>query len=307
MRCEWPSCKRERFLTEEDFTLHLNQHRDWLRARFVVPGACQWPGCGSKSVFETEASFNRHVKVHMKTRWCKFAGCKHLQGFPTKYDLDRHVKTHSKEHPFKCPDSCCFSHTQGFSRKDKLDGHIKVRHPHLMSIVESLRCDVHGCPTKTAFQTREELKEHFVTAHPYGDRRFCPVKGCAEHVESPNISAKLVEHIGADHGFTQCIFDHCDFCARKDLVARHILDDHMSYSTSKECQLPGCHGSRSQFNGDLFLAHLSDHHNIKRPDGSRYEVLSAAREGDTSYFSDGEFVACTHCSKSKTQPDKNEG
>jgi hypothetical protein len=154
MRCEWPSCKRERFLTEDDFTLHLNQHRDWLRARFVVPGACQWPGCGSKSVFETEASFNRHVKVHMKTRWCKFAGCKHLQGFPTKYDLDRHVKTHSKEHLFKCPDTRCFSHTQGFSRKDKLDGHIKVRHPHLMSIVESLRCDVHGCRTNSAWYVR---------------------------------------------------------------------------------------------------------------------------------------------------------
>lgn len=308
MRCDWPSCKRERFLTKEDFTLHMNQHRERLRASFVVPSICQWPGCGSPSVFDTGASFNRHVKTHIKTHWCTFAGCKYqIQGFPSKGDLDRHVKTHLKEHPFECPDSCCSRHTQGFSRKDKLDEHIKSRHPHLMSIVKSLRCDVHGCSTKTAFQTRQGLEEHFVTAHPNSDRLYCPVKGCTEHSKGVFVSAELLLHIEADHGFTQCIYDHCDFCARKDLVARHILDDHLSFLKFKECPLLGCDGSRSGFTFDLFFAHLSDHHNIKKPDGYRFATSLAAEKSDISYFSDGEFVACTHCSKSKTQPDRNEG
>jgi hypothetical protein len=74
-----------------------------------------------------------------------------------------------------------------------------------------------------------------------------------------------------------------------------------------DCQLPGYDRSRSQFTHHLLLAHLSDHHNIKRPDGYGYAAFLAADKGDTSYFGDGEFVACTYCTKSKTQPDKNEG
>lgn len=308
MSCEWPSCKKERFLSEVDFTLHLRQHCDGLRANFVAPGACQWPGCSSKPAVRTRSQFSRHVNVHVKTVWCKFAECKHMQGFASKSDLKRHVQTvHSKEHVFKCPDSSCFSHTQGYSRKDKFDEHIQDHHPDLMSIVESLRCNVRGCAKKTAFQTEEELGEHFRSNHTNRPSWYCPVKGCTEHPKKYYVKETTVRHIWANHNCTHCIYDHCAFGARKDLVAQHILRHHPLFVAFGECRLPGCEGSRSQFDFDLFLAHLSDHHNIKARGGGEFAAFRAAKKGDTTYFGDGKFVACTQCSKSNTQSGQNEG
>ena len=308
MRCEWPSCKKESFLTKEDFTRHLHHHRDEVKGNFVVPGACQWPGCRSRlsgTQFKTEAGFDQHVKLHMKSHWCEVPGCKHREGFARQYDLTRHLKTHSKEREFKCPDSGCTSNSLGFSRKDKLDAHIKARHPYLMNIIQSLRCDVHGCATKKPFNTIEDLKAHFVTTHEYNRQHRCPVESCTRHSNGFTASAKLVKHIEAEHDPPMCTFDHCDFRSLGRVMDRHVQQYHQGIFNSWECKLPGCEESRSKFGYERLRAHLSHHHDIKGKNYS-FSLLCAAERGDKSYFSDQPFVPCKYCSKLKTHPNQND-
>ncbi|KAF4615585.1 hypothetical protein G7Y89_g15289 [Cudoniella acicularis] len=229
MRCEWPSCKKECFLTKEDFTQHLHHHRDDVRDKFAVAGACQWPGCRSRKsgvTFKTKADFDRHLKLHMKSHWCDVPGCKHGEGFARQHDLRRHLRTHSMEHEFKCPDSSCTSNSFGFSRKDKLDAHIKTRHPHLMDTVQSHRCEVYGCMIKKPFDTIEDLEQHFVTLHEHNRPHLCPVEGCGRHSNGFTNRGKLVEHIKAGHDPPKCTFDHCDFRSLGDVMANHIQRSH---------------------------------------------------------------------------------
>ena len=303
MRCEWPSCKKESFLTKEDFTRHLHHHRDEVKGNFVVPGACQWPGCRSRlsgTQFKTEAGFDQHVKLHMKSHWCEVPGCKHREGFARQYDLTRHLKTHSKEREFKCPDSGCTSNSLGFSRKDKLDAHIKARHPYLMNIIQSLRCDVHGCATKKPFNTIEDLKAHFVTTHEYNRQHRCPVESCTRHSNGFTALAKLSKHIEAEHDPPKCTFDHCDFRSLGNVMDQHIRQYHQGVW---ECKLPGCEESRSKFGYERLRAHLSHHHDIE---DQTYISLSAASQGNMSYFSHQLFVTCKYCSKLETQPNQND-
>lgn len=298
MRCEWPSCKKESFLTTEQFIQHLHHHCDDVKGKFVVPGACQWPGCRSRKsgvTFKTDADFDRHLKVHLKSHWCDVPGCKHREGFARRYDLMRHVKSHSKEREFKCPDSSCTSNSIGFLRKDKLDAHIKIRHPHLMNDVQSRRCNVHGCTTKKPFDTVEDLKAHFVTLHE-GSRPYrCMVENCTRRSNGFTAWGKLVEHIKVEHNPPKCEFDHCDFRSLGDVMVKHHTRTHYDILLPMmECKLPGCEGSRSAFTFDRWLDHLADHHDIGR---FTAELLEAASAGDTSYFNDTTFVPCKYCSE----------
>ncbi|CZR55627.1 uncharacterized protein PAC_05515 [Phialocephala subalpina] len=303
MRCEWPSCKKESFFTKEHFTQHLHRHRDEARVNFVIPGVCQWPGCRSRNsgvIFQTEAHFTQHLKLHMKSHWCDVPGCKHGEGFARQYDLTRHLKTHSKERAFNCPDSSCASSSLGFSRKDKLDAHIKTRHPHLIDIIQSRRCNVHGCTVKNPFDSIEDLQAHFVTAHEDHRPHRCLVEKCTRHVNGFTTRGKLVEHIKAEHDPPNCTFDHCGFRSLGNVTVEHIQRLHQD---SWECRLPGCEGSRSRFSYERFRTHLSDHHDIG---GVTYNHLVAADLGDESIFLGGTFVTCKYCSERRAQSDENE-
>ena len=297
MHCEWPACKRESFLNEEHFTQHLYHHRDEARDNFVVPGTCKWPGCRSKRsgvTFQTEADFDRHLKRHMKVHWCDVSGCNHREGFARLYDLTRHLKCHSREREFNCPDSSCPSAHLGFLRKDKLDDHIKTRHSHLMNIVESHRCDVHGCKVKRPFDSIEDLKKHVATSHEINRPHRCPVKGCARYNNGFTTSGKLREHVKVEHDPPKCTFDHCDFRSLGDVMDKHHQRAHWVgvVAASRECNLPGCKGSRSSFTFERFKIHLADH---GFPTHS-YQLIDAAQTGDMSYFNDSKFVPCKNCS-----------
>ncbi|KAF8859295.1 hypothetical protein BDZ45DRAFT_364616 [Acephala macrosclerotiorum] len=305
MRCDWPSCKKESFLSKEHFTQHLHRHRDEARDNFVAPGACQWPGCRSRKsgvTFKTKANFDQHLKLHMKSHWCDVPGCKHGEGFARQYDLTRHLKSHSKEREFKCPDSSCTSAFLGFLRKDKLDAHIKTRHPHLMSTVQSRRCDVHGCTIRKPFDTIEDLEVHFTTSHEHTRPYNCPVETCTRHSNGFTIWGKLIDHIKAEHDPPKCTFNHCDFRSLGSIMVEHIQRAHGGVW---ECSLPGCEGSRSHFRYERFRAHLFNHHDIKF--SYSHELVVAAWRGDKSYFfSDQRLVTCKYCSESRVQLDQNE-
>jgi len=300
MRCEWPSCKKASFFTKDHFTQHLHRHRDEARDNFVVPGVCQWPGCRSRKsgvTFQTEANFDRHLKLHMKSHWCDVPGCKHGEGFARQHDLTRHLKTHSKERAFNCPDSSCASSCLGFSRKDKLDAHIKTRHPHLMDIVQSRRCDVHGCIVKKLFDSIEDLRAHFATAHQSRHPHRCPVEECTRHKNGFTSRGKLIEHIKAEHDPPNCIFDHCDFRSLGNSMVEHVRRVHLG---AWECKLPGCKGSKSRFTRDRLRTHLIHHHNnFALFDG----YVEAAAHGDNSVLPDEMVGTCGFCAKHRAQSD----
>ncbi|KAH8812824.1 hypothetical protein F5884DRAFT_317451 [Xylogone sp. PMI_703] len=309
MHCEWPACKKESFLDKEQFTLHLHRHRDEVRDNFVVLGTCGWPGCQSgKSgvTFRTKADFDRHLKRHIKLFWCNTPGCKYRKGFARQHDLIRHMKSHSKEHEFKCPDSSCPSVHLGFPRKDKLDAHIKIRHPHLMNIVQSHRCNIHGCKIKASFDSIEDLKIHLATSHEHSRPHRCPVQSCTRHSNGFTTWGKLIEHIKVGHNPPKCTFDHCDFRSLGDPMVEHNRRAHPVgwHYRSWECNLPGCEGSRSAFTSERLRSHLADHHGINKT--YSFLALEAAGDGDMSYFNDPAFVLCKYCSRPRAECDQNE-
>jgi hypothetical protein len=301
MRCEWPSCKKESFFSKEHFTQHLHRHRDEARDNFVVPGVCQWPGCRSRKsgvTFQTKADFDQHLKHHIKSHWCDVPGCKHGEGFARQYDLTRHLKTHSKERAFDCPDSSCASSSLGFSRKDKLDAHIKTRHPHLMNIIQSRRCDVHGCTVKKPFNSIEDLQTHFATAHEYNRPHRCPVGECTRYTNGFTTRGKLVDHIKAEHDPPNCKFHHCDFRSLGNVMVEHIQRVHCL--DNWECRLPGCEESISRFYYERFRTHLSDHHDIGNP---FYRDVVAASRYSKGVLPNGMFTTCKYCSEHRAKSD----
>ena len=63
--------------------------------------------------------------------------------------------------------------------------------------------------------------------------------------------------------------------------------------TPRECNLPGCQGSRSSFTFEQFRTHLADH---GFPTYS-FELIRAAQAGNMKYFNESKFVPCKNCSE----------